>query len=393
MEYLPGGDLYSLLRELGSLDEKSAKIYTYQIVQALGYLHSNGIIHRDLKPDNILISAEGFLKLTDFGLSYIGIVDRQMGEIVPSDPNLVKSSSFVGTPDYIAPEIILNQEHSFPVDWWSLGIILYEFIMGVPPFHANTEAETHERILKGAYMLPTEEDDDVSPECIDFIKQLLQLNPEKRLGTKGVEEILNHPWFKGIDSDHIEPVFKPELKSKEDTGYFQERYEFKGDSDSDIIDDINRSLKALNNPVPNQTNANTTDIINNPERIGSLNQPKFVFPQAAFGVASDISDESIQEVSEGEGNEIAQFPSVAISQLLQANLNEFKRKRTRSLFEEENVTTNQTFSKSFMNLAAVKRRLSRPGFVPETDPTKKRSFMKLSKKPVFGIPTSQSQDK
>ena len=228
MEYLPGGDLYSLLNQMGALDESSAKIYTYEIVQALAFLRSNGIIHHDLKPDNILISAEGTLKLTDFGLSHLGFVDRH------TTSEIAKSSSLVGTPDYIAPEVILSQPHSFSADYWSLGAMLYEFLAGVPPFHAETEKETYANILTGH--VDFGELEDVSEEAIDLIKRLLVMNPEDRIGAKSIDEIVHHPWFNGL-GPNTPPPFVPSVGSDEDTNYFESRYEM-NDDDSDVLEDM-----------------------------------------------------------------------------------------------------------------------------------------------------------
>lgn len=280
MEYLPGGDLYSLLQNVSALDEDTARIYTIQIAQAIGYLHSRNIIHRDIKPDNILIAADGKLKLTDFGLSYIGCVNRQVNDmnsprkplkptrsltfnygnplgkepsslsnfrnrnnsiselIPPNTENVVESKSLVGTPDYIAPEIILNLPHTFTVDWWSLGVMVYEFLVGAPPFHGETVEETRDLIVKGRYRRPTMEEDDVSEDCADFIDCLLQQNQKKRLGSKGLDEVLNHKWLKCVDIEKIEPPFVPELKSEFDTTYFEERYSSNERVDDDIFDDI-----------------------------------------------------------------------------------------------------------------------------------------------------------
>lgn len=233
MEYLPGGDLYSLLQHLGSLDEDTAKVYTMQIVMALKYLKKNGIIHRDLKPDNILISKNGTLKLTDFGLSFLGMVNRHVSNGANSDPTLVTSNSYVGTPDYIAPEILMSRPHSFAVDLWSLGVILYEFLMGDPPFHGETETETHENILRGRFYI---DDEELSPEAIDLISRLLRLNPDDRIGSKDIDEVLQHPWFQGVNPDDV--PFKPELESKEDTNYFESRYELSEQDDKDILEDM-----------------------------------------------------------------------------------------------------------------------------------------------------------
>lgn len=238
MEYLPGGDLYSLLQNIGSFDEDTAKLYTYEIVLALKYLHTNGIIHRDLKPDNILISKEGKIKLTDFGLSHLGLIDRRNNE----EP-VEEETKIIGTPDYIAPEILLEKKHTYTCDYWSLGCMIYEFLIGIPPFHADTEEETFKNILRGHIDLSSDVGiEDFSDDAIDIIKALLVTDPTQRLGANGIDEILNHPWFKGVDPDKDNPPFIPELNSKYDTDYFKQRYQFK-DDDSDIIEDINDAIE------------------------------------------------------------------------------------------------------------------------------------------------------
>ncbi|OHS94130.1 hypothetical protein TRFO_39679 [Tritrichomonas foetus] len=246
MEYLPGGDLYSLLDSIGSLDEECAKLYTREILDALEYLRENGIIHRDLKPDNVLVSQSGTLKLTDFGLSYLGAFDRH---VALSDPTLASSSSCVGTPDFTAPEIILNKSHTFTADYWSLGVMLYEFLYGQPPFHGETEAETHTNILKAKINYKEMEEDGFSHEVIDLLQKLFVVDPRKRLGFGSIDEIINHPWFDGIDTKTSEPPFVPEIKSLTDTEYFQQRYTFKTEDDSDILEDIAESVKEKNSNI------------------------------------------------------------------------------------------------------------------------------------------------
>lgn len=226
MEFLQGGDLYSLLQKLGSLDEKTTKLYALQILHALKYLHSQGIIHRDLKPDNILISSEGKLKLADFGLSYTGTVNQTTNEVT--------AKSILGTLDYIAPEIIQNKPHTVSADYWSLGVMIYEFLVGVPPFHDNDEKLTQENILKCRYSFYDEE---LSPTVIDLLRKLLVLDPQKRLGSNNIHDIFNHSFFTGVDIDD-DPPFKPVLTNEEDTEYFETRYEFDKQNESDIASDI-----------------------------------------------------------------------------------------------------------------------------------------------------------
>ncbi|XP_062103802.1 probable serine/threonine protein kinase IREH1 [Humulus lupulus] len=154
MEYLNGGDLYSLLRNLGCLEEDVARVYIAEVVLALEYLHSLRVVHRDLKPDNLLIAHDGHIKLTDFGLSKVGLInstDDLSGPAVSTTSLMVedelelsvpehqqerrKKRSAVGTPDYLAPEILLGTGHGTTADWWSVGVILFELIVGIPPFN------------------------------------------------------------------------------------------------------------------------------------------------------------------------------------------------------------------------------------------------------------------
>ncbi|THU45320.1 hypothetical protein C4D60_Mb02t16630 [Musa balbisiana] len=168
MEYLNGGDLYSLLRNLGCLDEDVARIYIAEVVLALEYLHSLGVVHRDLKPDNLLIAYDGHIKLTDFGLSKVGLInstDDLSGPAVTgtslygeddthafaserlNQQERRKKRSAVGTPDYLAPEILLGTGHGASADWWSVGVILFELIVGIPPFNAEHPQKIFDNIL------------------------------------------------------------------------------------------------------------------------------------------------------------------------------------------------------------------------------------------------------
>jgi serine/threonine protein kinase len=284
MEYLPGGDLYSMLQNLGCLDEDSARVYAVQIAMALAHLHSLGIIHRDLKPHNILVSKSGGLKLTDFGLSYVGVVDRQYASEV------VSSGSCLGTPDYIAPEILLLQSHTFTVDWWSFGVIVYEFLAGVPPFHGANERETHLNTLQGLYQPLV----GFSTEACDFVSRLLILDPSKRLGAGGSDEVLKHPWLQGAE---LESPFVPELNGAEDTQYFTERYTPQGDDDSDIFKDVEESRK------PNKL-----------RKVGS----QVYKPVPAFDIRAFSPSPSEGEDSSGN-SEMNSFPSVQVVALSDKN--------------------------------------------------------------------------
>ncbi|OCH92896.1 hypothetical protein OBBRIDRAFT_790755 [Obba rivulosa] len=335
MEYLNGGDCAALIKSLGSLPEEWTRNYVAEVVLGLDYLHQRGIVHRDLKPDNLLIDQHGHLKLTDFGLSRIGLLGRQTRDApvsfdrtrvrarnspgsrppsidaaytvasspmfselylggsyfsqrtqtIPrlgSSPHLpitddVSESSgseslsglvslrrkgssarplsdsplqsfateltndlrshpapggtpseqkVVGTPDYLAPETILGlRGDDAAVDWWALGVITYEFLYGIPPFHDETPEKVFENILSG-HIEWHEDYVEVSEEAKDFIRRLLEQDPAKRLGAGGAEEVKAHPFFKGIDWDKVtttEAAFIPQVTDPESTDYFDPR--------------------------------------------------------------------------------------------------------------------------------------------------------------------------
>lgn len=162
MEYLIGGDLSSLLQATGYLEEPIAKFYIAEAIAALEYLHSNSIIHRDIKPDNMLIDQCGHLKLTDFGLSKI-MVNEDMEKVSSKSATLLNESTnpvlsrtpskkalnraVLGTPDYLAPELLLGLDHTPAVDWWALGICLFEFLVGYPPFTDSSPEKIFRNIL------------------------------------------------------------------------------------------------------------------------------------------------------------------------------------------------------------------------------------------------------
>lgn len=388
MEYLNGGDCASLIKVLGGLPEDWVRKYLGEVVLGVEHLHSRGIVHRDLKPDNLLIDQKGHLKLTDFGLSRMGLVGRQKRALHPGAtepaPDLLKSGPFarslsigssasrstsldvrphdhqspittpqmtpsdflgqpsyfslgpaqqeprristgrrsdsggsetlthmlgsfslndsqqssnahavaspnegseggspspdiaslrqasttstqgsmepgkgtppltsmpppnwalfdpedtnrrfVGTPDYLAPETIRGDPQDETSDWWSVGCILYEFLYGIPPFHAGEPDQVFENILARRIHWPSEGEDEVSPEAKDLINQLLCINPQQRLGSNkdekflsGGEEIRSHPWFQGVNWETLlqdEAQFVPQPENLEDTEYFDAR--------------------------------------------------------------------------------------------------------------------------------------------------------------------------
>lgn len=231
MEFLPGGDCFSLLRNLIVFPENLARHYVAELVHALGYLHTNGIVHRDLKPDNLLIGADGHLKLTDFGLSQMGLLDRKddvyewkkVGGMMESENKI--DASCVGTPDYLAPEIFLGTGHGPEVDWWAVGCITYEFLVGITPFYADTCEEIFASVISNNIQWP-DGDDELSADAVDLISKLLAIEPTDRLGAKGADEVKAHPWFAEVDWANLRNTtspFVPKLGKSEDTFYFEAR--------------------------------------------------------------------------------------------------------------------------------------------------------------------------
>jgi microtubule-associated serine/threonine kinase len=266
MEYVEGGDVATLLKNIGGpLNMDIARMYFAETTLAVEYLHSYGIIHRDLKPDNLLITAIGHIKLTDFGLSKIGLMSLTTNfyeKLLDKETKTFNDKQICGTPSYIAPEVILRQGYGKPVDWWSMGIILYEFLVGVPPFTGNTPDELFANVITGDIdwdQLTSDPDSDSSEEiyCSDaknLIEQLLEHDPSKRLGTLGgAHEIRLHPFCSCINWHTLlreKADFVPVLESPDDTSYFdtrQDRYKHSdGDDDqpSNITNNDSDSLFA-----------------------------------------------------------------------------------------------------------------------------------------------------
>lgn len=246
MEYLPGGDLMSLLMNNDIIPEDQAKLYIAEMVLAIEAVHELKCIHRDIKPDNILIDKDGHIKLSDFGLSrkadnYLyadNPVDlKNAYSHIPGISNIaakysdhynnrkrkrIFAFSTVGTPDYIAPEVFSQTGYGPEVDWWSLGVILFEMIVGFPPFFSDSPTETCKKIFNWKQYLIFPSDCKITPEAKDLIKKLVT-DIDKRLGHTGANEIKEHPFFKGIDWNNIrsiKPIFIPKIKDVLDTQYF-----------------------------------------------------------------------------------------------------------------------------------------------------------------------------
>ena len=254
MDFLPGGDLMNLLMKKDILTEDEARFYTAEMILAVDSVHKLNCIHRDLKPDNILIDKKGHIQLSDFGLSKIAeknffpMTETNIDQVKSNnkdDPiTLIKKNSnknissinslknkkrtrlmaysTVGTPDYIAPEVFGQNGYGQEVDWWSIGVMFFEMVVGYPPFFSENPSDTCKKILKWKQYFSIPNDANLSPEAKSLIKSMVT-TPENRLGYNGVEEIKKHPFFKGINWDNIRNVkapFIPDIKNDYDTKYF-----------------------------------------------------------------------------------------------------------------------------------------------------------------------------
>ena len=230
MPYLSGGDMYTYLERLlqssKKLTEKDVSYCGAQVAIALEYLHANNIIYRDLKLENILIDKDGHIKLCDFGSAV------QCVEGVSAPKN-----TFVGSQEYMSPEMIIGNGHSKETDWWSFGVLLYELYYGVTPFANENQTKMSEYIQWAEVKFPS--DIPISPEFTDLINQLLKKEPNQRLGNKGFYEIKSHPFFKDINFDdfkkkHKKSPFKFKATQNDDTSNFDEYFTSKAPEESPV---------------------------------------------------------------------------------------------------------------------------------------------------------------
>jgi serum/glucocorticoid-regulated kinase 2 len=200
LDYYQGGELFFHLKANRRFNEETARVWVAEIGLALGHLHSLSVIYRDLKPENILLDEGGHLCLTDFGLSK---------DVSPDE----KATTFCGTPEYLAPEVVSGVGHDKAVDWWSLGILLYELTVGIPPFYSQNVNEMYKKIQHGTLRFPPF----LSEPCKAIIVALLSRDPATRLGSKNdVDDIKSHEFFKDMDWDalvkkEVDPGFKPKI--------------------------------------------------------------------------------------------------------------------------------------------------------------------------------------
>ncbi|KAI2904622.1 hypothetical protein CBS76997_4225 [Aspergillus niger] len=235
LDYCPGGEIFSYLRRARRFNENTSKFYAAEIALTIEFLHDvEGVVYRDLKPENILLDAEGHIKLVDFGFA------KQVGDH--------ETYTLCGTPEYLAPEVIHNSGHGLAVDWWALGILIYEFLVGQPPFWDQNPMRIYEQIVEGHIRYPQ----NMSPAAQNIISLLCKTNPTERLGyiSGGSARVKTHPFFEDINWDdlfyrRIKGPIIPRVDHPADTGNFEEYPDPDVKNQSLYTDDLRDKYEAL----------------------------------------------------------------------------------------------------------------------------------------------------
>ncbi|KAF7168789.1 hypothetical protein CNMCM5623_001763 [Aspergillus felis] len=235
LDYCPGGEIFSYLRRARRFNENTSRFYAAEITLTIEYLHDvEGVVYRDLKPENILLDADGHIKLVDFGFAK-QINDRE-------------TYTLCGTPEYLAPEVIHNSGHGLAVDWWALGILIYEFLVGQPPFWDQNPMRIYEQIVEGRLRFPSS----MSPAAQNIISCLCKTNPSERLGhiSGGSARVKAHPFFEEINWDDLfhrrmkGPII-PRVDHPADTGNFEDYPDEDVRGQVIYTDDMKKKYEAL----------------------------------------------------------------------------------------------------------------------------------------------------
>ncbi|KAH9002743.1 AGC/Akt protein kinase [Lactarius hatsudake] len=209
LAFVNGGELFHHLQREQKFNEERSRFYSAELLLALEHLHDLDVVYRDLKPENILLDYTGHIALCDFGLCKLNMKDHDM------------TNTFCGTPEYLAPEILNGAGYNRTIDWWTLGVLLYEMLVGLPPFYDEITDKMYEKILRDPLVFP----DEVAASARSILTGLLTRDPAQRLGVNGAEEIKRHPFFEKIDwqrlaQKKIQPPFKPSVRSPVDVSNF-----------------------------------------------------------------------------------------------------------------------------------------------------------------------------
>ena len=409
MDYCPGGDLMSYLINRDTLEETEARFYIAEIILCVDSLHKMNCIHRDLKPDNILIGKDGHIKLSDFGLSFISreklfpFTENKTEKIIPglffrktsaeedeknieiknsindSNKSIKSAKSFqniiaysgVGSPDYMAPELILNENnkgYGGEIDWWSVGAIFYEMLVGIPPFLSDTPQATCEKIVHYQKYLKIPDQIKISNEAEKLIFGFLT-EPKKRLGINGIDEIKKKPFFKNFDWDKIRdmsPPFIPKLDSPEDTRYFLHE----------------KNINGINNLTSNKRITNRikrTNIYFNRDNIGENNN-RISFPKYCFQF-----DRNVIDIENNMYNELMDLITKEVDYRVKNNitLGDESIDEKSSVESINNLSSNRLSARTY----SLEKYLNNNAFSPNTSSKLSyKSVLSAKKKPLNILP-------
>jgi len=305
LDYCPGGELFFHLSRFRRFPERVAKFYTAELLLAIHHLHSLGIIYRDLKPENVLLDADGHVKLGDFGLAKDNISHACRG-----------ANSMCGTAEYMAPEVLSQSGHGFCVDYWALGMLVYEMMTGLPPWYTTDRAKLFQQLKEADLDIPTYFTD----QSASFVSALLERDPRRRMGYKGVEDAMKHVFFRRLDwhalfHKRIEPPYRPCVDFQKSVNQLHSNG---SDNDLDVssqsnANDANRSVDGTRTPgdiaqgdLDNLT-ANFSDTFRRmalyTEDDGILNQDS-----GSAGSSEDFNAETFVGFTFDEENPSAVFP-------------------------------------------------------------------------------------
>lgn len=232
LAFINGGELFYHLQKEGRFDLSRSRFYTAELLCALEVLHDLDVIYRDLKPENILLDYQGHIALCDFGLCKLNMKDDD------------KTDTFCGTPEYLAPELLLGQGYAKAVDWWTLGVLLYEMLTGLPPYYDEDVPKMYKKILQEPLRFP----DGFDRDAKDLLIGLLSRDPSRRLGRNGADEIKNHPFFSQLSWKRLWmkgyiPPYKPHVSSSADTSNFDQEFTNEKPVDSVVDDFLSASVQ------------------------------------------------------------------------------------------------------------------------------------------------------
>jgi len=221
MEALCGGELCEVLYNETRFSEEWSVFYSASVLSAFAHMHERKVAYRDLKPENLVLDDAGYVKIVDFGLA----------KVIGSGDSVGQTYTFCGTPDYLAPEVILNEGYDWAVDYWGLGVLVYEMTAGEAPFYAESPMDTYQKVLSGHVDIPV----DFSRECAALIRKLLNTCQSKRLGRTvgGAATVMCHPWYAGLDWDalmdcRMKVPYVPEARDPDDNGSAMDEDEAEG---------------------------------------------------------------------------------------------------------------------------------------------------------------------